>query len=121
MGCGNQFIFATYAPEPYDAGDADHPLSSETDSPGKIESYRIEFGAAFGAHFSESPACTGTMWHRRGGDRSPLAIPDLYGDPVGVTDPDQTVSHDVNQITDFEFDDYTEGTFPLEWMLCYHG
>ena len=56
-----------------------------------------------------APAPRGT----EGGDRSPLARPDLSGDPGGVTDPDRTVSHYVNQITDFEFDDYTEGTFPF--------
>ena len=65
-----------------DAGDADRPLFSETDSPGKTESYRTEFGAEFGVQFPEvghAPAPNDTK------------VGDLSGDPGGTTDPDRTV------------------------------
>ena len=101
MGCGNQFISVTYAPEPADAGDADHPLSSEINSPGKTESYRTEFGAAFGAR---GPACIGITLGK-------ISLVTLVGQPT----PDRTVSSYLNRITGFEFDDYTEGTFPFEF------
>ena len=49
-----------------------------------------------------------------GGDRSPLEKPDFSGGPGGATDPDRTVLHYVNQITDFAFDKCVQGTFSVE-------
>ena len=48
------------------------------------------------------------------GDRLPLTRPDLLADPGGETDPDQTAPDYVNRVTQFDFDHYTEGTFPSE-------
>ena len=57
MGCGNQFIHATNAPEPDDARESDHRLSFGTVNPERTELCWTEFGASFGAQF---PIYTGT-------------------------------------------------------------
>ena len=64
---------------------------------------RTEFEASFGAQFPEVQSAPAPRDTERG-DRLPLARPD------GATNPDRTVSHYVNQITDFEFDDCVQGT-----------
>ena len=112
-GFGNQFTYATHAPEPDDAGDADRPLSSETDSPGKTESYQTEFGAEFGNQFPEVRHTTAPD-DTEVGDPSPLARPDLSGDPGGPTNPDRTVPDYVNRVTQVEYDDCFD-------LLCDEG
>ena len=46
-----------------------------------------------------------------------MANPDLSGGPGGEIDPDRTVLHYVNQITDFEFDDTADVSVELSCVI----
>ena len=49
---GDQFPYATYAPEPEDTGIGDQPLSADSNRPGDTESHGTNFGARLGDPFT---------------------------------------------------------------------